>query len=48
MWVGPGTAPEAGLYALKVFGDGGGSTDLTGAALDWVGQALTQGKDINV
>ncbi|WFR68127.1 S8 family serine peptidase [Curtobacterium flaccumfaciens] len=39
---------QAGLYALKVFGDGGGSTDLTGAALDWVGQALTQGKDINV
>ncbi|MBT2502700.1 S8 family serine peptidase [Curtobacterium sp. ISL-83] len=48
MWVGPGTAPESGLYALKVFGDGGGSTDLTGAALDWVGQALTEGKDINV
>jgi subtilisin family serine protease len=48
MWVGPGSAPEAGLYALKVFGDGGGSTDLTGAALDWVGQALTEGKDINV
>ncbi len=48
MWVGPGTAPQAGLYALKVFGDGGGSTDLTGAALDWVGQALTEGKDINV
>lgn len=48
MWVGPGTAPQAGLYALKVFGDDGGSTDLTGAALDWVGQALTEGKDINV
>lgn len=48
MWVGPGTAPQAGLYALKVFGDGGGSTDLTGAALDWVGKALTEGKDINV
>jgi subtilisin family serine protease len=48
MWIGPGTAPEAGLYALKVFGDAGGSTDVTGAALDWVGQALTEGKDINV
>jgi subtilisin family serine protease len=48
MWIGPGTAPEAGLYALKVFGDNGGSTDLTGAALDWVGQALTEGTDINV
>jgi subtilisin family serine protease len=48
MWIGPGSAPEAGLYALKVFGDGGGSTDLTGAALDWVGQSLTEGKDINV
>lgn len=33
--VGPGSAPEAGLYALKVFGDIGGSTDLTGLALDW-------------
>ncbi|WIB60749.1 S8 family serine peptidase [Curtobacterium sp. MCLR17_007] len=48
MWIGPGTAPESGLYALKVFGDDGGSTDVTGAALDWVGQALTEGKDINV
>lgn len=48
MWIGPGSAPEAGLYALKVFGDNGGSTDVTGAALDWVGQALTEGKDINV
>lgn len=33
--VGPGSAPGAGLYALKVFGDIGGSTDLTGLALDW-------------
>ncbi|MEV7972413.1 S8 family serine peptidase [Cellulomonas sp. NPDC089187] len=33
--VGPGSAPEAGLYALKVFGDIGGSTDLTALALDW-------------
>lgn len=32
--VGPGTAPEAGLYAFKVFGDIGGSTELTGLALD--------------
>lgn len=32
--VGPGSAPEAGIYALKVFGDIGGSTDLTGLALD--------------
>ena len=48
MWVGPGSAPQAGLYALKVFGDGGGSTDLTGAALDWVGQSLTEGRSINV
>ncbi|ROQ37139.1 PA domain-containing protein [Frondihabitans sp. PhB188] len=48
MYIGPGSAPNSGLYSLKVFGDGGGSTDLTGAALDWVGQALTQGKNINV
>jgi subtilisin family serine protease len=32
--VGPGSAPRAGLYAFKVFGDIGGSTDLTGLALD--------------
>ena len=33
--IGPGSAPEAGVYALKVFGDAGGSTTLTIAALDW-------------
>jgi subtilisin family serine protease len=33
--VGPGSAPGAGIYALKVFGDIGGSTNLTGQALDW-------------
>ncbi|MGV8966077.1 MAG: S8 family serine peptidase [Cellulomonas sp.] len=33
--VGPGSAPEAGLYGLKVFGDGGGSTDLVINALEW-------------
>ena len=32
--VGPGTAPRAGLYALKVFGDVAGSTNLTTLALD--------------
>ena len=34
MGIGPGMAPEASLYALKVFGCGGG-TDFTIAALDW-------------
>ncbi|WP_250445033.1 S8 family serine peptidase [Actinotalea sp. C106] len=33
--VGPGTAPEAGVYALKVFGDNGGSTGLVIDALEW-------------
>lgn len=33
--VGPGVAPNAELYALKVFGDGGGSTDLTSLAIEW-------------
>lgn len=33
--VGPGTAPGAEVYALKVFGDLGGSTGLTALALDW-------------
>lgn len=36
MRVGPGSAPEAGIYALKVFGDNGGTTNLTLQALDWV------------
>ena len=33
--VGPGSAPEAGIYALKVFGDVGGSTGVTINALEW-------------
>ncbi len=33
--IGPGVAPDALLYALKVFGDGGGSTDLTSDAIEW-------------
>lgn len=33
--IGPGTAPEAGIYALKVFGDIGGSTSLVISALEW-------------
>ncbi|WP_298459113.1 S8 family serine peptidase [uncultured Cellulomonas sp.] len=33
--VGPGSAPGAGVYALKVFGDGGGSTHLTIDAMEW-------------
>ena len=33
--VGPGSAPESGLYALKVFGDLGGSTDVVIDALEW-------------
>lgn len=33
--VGPGAAPEAGVYALKVFGDVGGSTSLVISALEW-------------
>ena len=33
--VGPGVAPGADLYALKVFGDDGGSTDVTSQAIEW-------------
>ncbi len=33
--VGPGAAPDAGIYALKVFGDYGGSTNVTINALEW-------------
>jgi subtilisin family serine protease len=35
MRVGPGTAPKALLYAIKVFGCQG-TTNLTGLAMDWV------------
>jgi len=33
--IGQGVAPEAELYALKVFGDNGGSTGLTSLAIEW-------------
>jgi subtilisin family serine protease len=33
--IGPGVAPEADLYAIKVFGDGGGSTDLVSLGIEW-------------
>ena len=33
--VGQGVAPAADLYALKVFSDGGGSTDVTSQAIEW-------------
>jgi subtilisin family serine protease len=33
--IGPGVAPGADLYALKVMGDAGGSTDLTSLAIEW-------------
>jgi subtilisin family serine protease len=33
--VGAGVAPEAELYAIKVFGDGGGSTGLTSLGIEW-------------
>lgn len=46
--IGPGSAPEAGLIALKVFGDGGGSTSLTGAALEWIAQEVASGTEIDV
>jgi len=46
--ISPGSAPEAGLIALKVFGDGGGSTSLTGAALEWIAQKIASGTEIDV
>ncbi|MGQ0834375.1 MAG: S8 family serine peptidase, partial [Gammaproteobacteria bacterium] len=33
--IGAGVAPNAELYALKVFSDGGGSTNLTSLAIEW-------------
>lgn len=46
--IAPGSAPQAGLISLKVFGDGGGSTDVTGAALEWIGEAIASGRSIDV
>lgn len=33
--IGPGVAPEADLYAIKVFGDNGGSTNLVSQGVEW-------------
>jgi minor extracellular serine protease Vpr len=33
--IGPGVAPAADLYAIKVFGDKGGSTNLTSQGIEW-------------
>ncbi len=33
--IGAGVAPEAKLYALKVFGDAGGSTGIVSQAIEW-------------
>ncbi|BDR55338.1 hypothetical protein KIMH_14490 [Bombiscardovia apis] len=38
MKIAPGSAPKAGIYALKVFGDHGGTTGLSTQAIDWVVQ----------
>lgn len=48
MKVAPGSAPEASVIPLKVFGDFGGATDLAGAALDWVGGQVAAGRPIDV
>ncbi len=48
MTVAPGSAPEASVIPLKVFGDFGGATDLAGAALDWVGGQVAAGRPIDV
>ncbi|WGD37924.1 S8 family serine peptidase [Lysinibacter sp. HNR] len=46
--IAPGAAPLAGLYALKVFGDLGGTTNLVGAAIEWVGKEIARGTKIDV
>jgi len=33
--IGAGVAPEASLYAIKVFGDNGGTTTLTSEGIEW-------------
>lgn len=41
--IGPGSAPQAGIYALKVFGDEVGSTNLTMQALEWAADPNNDG-----
>ncbi|OZG62075.1 subtilisin family peptidase [Bifidobacterium lemurum] len=48
MSIAPGSAPEAGIYALKVFGDTANSTQLIVPALDWVGEQITNGERIDI
>ena len=40
--IGPGAAPEAGIYSYKVFGDNGGTTDLVLEALDGIAKHHTE------
>lgn len=40
--IGPGAAPEAGIYSYKVFGDNGGTTDLVLEALDGIAKHNTE------
>jgi uncharacterized protein (TIGR03382 family) len=35
LYIGPGVAPQADLYALKVFGDDATGTNLVAAAIEW-------------
>jgi len=47
--VGPGLAPDAKILPLKIFGDGGGSTALGCAALEWIaGQVANNGQHVDV
>ncbi|KAB7788983.1 S8 family serine peptidase [Bifidobacterium leontopitheci] len=48
MTIAPGSAPQAGIYSVKVFGDNGGSTGLVGAGLDWVAENLAKGEKIDI
>ena len=48
MEIAPGSAPEAGIYSVKVFGDNGGSTGLVGAGLDVVAKYIAEGKQIDI
>lgn len=46
--ISPGSAPVAKMMALKIFGDNGGSTALTGAALEWMAEQIASGTQIDV
>lgn len=46
--IGPGMAPNAKVYPIKIFGDDGSGTSLGGKALEWVAAQYASGNKIDI